>query len=70
MWGATRFSSWAITLLVYVNDLNKASDVLDPTMFADGTNLFYSLQYIKSLFGRMNCQLKKICQWFRAKHYL
>ena len=28
--------------LVYLNDFNKASDVLDPIMFADDTNLFYS----------------------------
>ena len=57
--------------LVYANDLNKAPDVLDPKMFADDTNLFYSHQNIKSLFGTVNCELQKICEWSRAnKLYL
>ena len=45
-----------LLFFVYVNDLNKASDVLDPIMFANDTNLFYSLQNIKSLFGTENCE--------------
>ena len=52
--------------LVYVNDLNKASDVLDPIMFADDTNHFYSHRNIKTLFGTVNCEWQKICEWFRA----
>ena len=55
-----------LLFLVYVNDLNKASDVLEPIMFADDTNLFYSHQNIKTLFGTVNCELEKICEWFRA----
>ena len=55
-----------LLFLVYVNDLNKASDVLDSTMFADDTNLFYSHQNIKTLFRKVNCELEKICEWFRA----
>ena len=27
---------------------------------------FYSHQDIKSLFGTVNCELEKICEWFRA----
>ena len=52
--------------LFYVNDLSKASDVLDPKMFADDTNLFYSHENIKTLFGTVNCELQKVCKWFRA----
>ena len=52
--------------LVYVNDHNKASDVLDPIIFADDANLFYSHQNIKTLFGTVNCELQKICEWLRA----
>ena len=55
-----------LLFLVYVNDLNKASDVLDLIMFADVTNLFYSHQNIKALFGTVNCELENICEWFRA----
>ena len=52
--------------LFYVNDLSKASDVLDPKMFAYDTNLFYSHENIKTLFGTVNCELQKVCEWFRA----
>ena len=48
-----------LLFLVYVNDLNKASDVLDSIMFADDTNLFYSHQNIKTIFATMNCELEK-----------
>ena len=48
-----------LLFLVYVNDLNKASDVLEPIMFADDTNLFYSHQNIKTIFATMNCELEK-----------
>ena len=51
-----------ILFLVYVNDFNKASDVIDPIMFADDTNLFYPHQNIKTLFGTVNCELEKICE--------
>ena len=51
---------------VYVNYLNKASDILDPIMFANNTKLFHPHQNIKTLFGMVNCELQKICEWFRA----
>ena len=50
-----------LLFLVYVNDLNRASEVLDPIMFADDTNLFYSHQNMKTIFGTVNCELQKIC---------
>ena len=67
---AKRVNSWVITLFVYVNDLNKASDVLDPVMFADDTNLFYSYQNIKALFGTVNCELKKHVSGSEQTNYL
>ena len=53
-----------LLFLVYVNDFNKAS-VTDP-MFAHDTNLFYSHQNMKTLFVTVNCELEKMCEWFRA----
>ena len=50
-----------LLFLVYVNDLNKAS-VLD-NMLADDTNVFYSHQNIKTIFGTVNCDLQKSCEW-------
>ena len=40
--------------LVYVNDFNKASEVLDPIMFADYTNVFCSHRNIKNPFGMVD----------------
>ena len=51
-----------LLFLIYVNDLNKASDVLDPIMSADNINLFYSHQNIKTIFGTVNCELQNICE--------
>ena len=39
-----------LLLLVYVNDLCNASNILDPIMFADDTNLFFSHRNISTFF--------------------
>ena len=43
-----------LLFLLYVNDLHHASKVLDPIMFADDTNLFFSHSDINVLFEKMN----------------
>ena len=55
-----------LLFLIYINDLREASNILDPIMFADDTNLFYSHHQIKVLFETVNAELQKISQWFRA----
>ena len=55
-----------LLFLIYVKDLNQVSNILDPIMFADDTNFFYSHHQIKTLFETVNCELKNISQWFRA----
>ena len=45
--------------LTYVHDLQYASNFLDPTMFADDTNLFYAEENIRTLFDTVNIELKK-----------
>ena len=52
--------------LIYVNDLPKATNILDTIMFADDTNLFYSHHDIKTLFSTVNAELQKIADWFKA----
>ena len=44
---------------MYVNDLQYASNLLDPIMFADDTNLFYAEENIKT-FDIVNIELQKI----------
>ena len=39
---------------------------LDSIMFADDINIFYSHQNVKAVYGKVNCELQKICEWFRV----
>ena len=55
-----------LLLLIYGNDLNEVSKILDPIMFADDTNFFYSHHHKKTLFETVNCEIRNISQWFRA----
>ena len=48
----------------YVNDLKNAFSVLDPNMFADDTNLFYTYSNIRKLFSMVNEELASINQLF------
>ena len=49
----------ALPFLLYVNDLPNSS-VLDPTMFADDTNLFFEHKNLRILFYMVNDELNKI----------
>ena len=50
----------SLLFLIYVNDLNKSSTKLQPIMFADDTNLFYSHKNINVLFNTVNKELEKL----------
>ena len=53
-----------LLFLLYVNDLKNASNILDPIMLADDTNLFFTHNYIRYLFQVVNQELENINQWF------
>ena len=55
-----------LLFVLYVNDLKNASSVLNPIMFADDTNLFYTHSIIQKLFSTMNEELASINQWFTS----
>ena len=55
-----------LLFLIYVNDLHLSSNLLQPIMFADDSNLFYSHKDRKTLFKTVNEELVKINNWFRA----
>ena len=55
-----------LLLLIFVNDLNNSTKVLDPVLFADNTNLFCSDSNIRVLFEKANQELSQINDWFLA----
>ena len=56
-----------LLFLIFVNDLHKVTKYLDPIMFADDTNLFYSHKSIVTLFQIVYSELKLVNEWFLAK---
>ena len=55
-----------LLFLLYVIDLHHASNVLNPTMFTDDTNLFFSHSDIKILFEKINKELTNVSDSFNA----
>ena len=55
-----------LLFLVYINDLLQTSKLIDPTIFTDNTNLFYSGKDIHSLFNIVNNELSNISHWFNS----
>ena len=51
------WDKYQVLSLIYVNDLQYASNLLDPIMFADDTNLFYTEENIKTLLDIVNIEL-------------
>ena len=56
-----------LLFLLYINDLQFSSDLLDPIIFAEDTNLFYSNKDINTAFLKVNDELQKINEWFISK---
>ena len=54
----------SLLFLLYMNDLQFASDLLDAIMFADDTNLFYPNKDTNTAFLKVNDELQKINEWF------
>ena len=50
-----------LLFLIYITDLQYASNLLNPIMFADDTNLFYAEENIKT-FDIVNIELQTISQ--------
>ena len=55
-----------LLFLIYINDLHKASSILDFILFADDINLFFPHTSIKTLYSTVNRELKLINEWFIA----
>ena len=44
----------SLLILIYFNDFNRVSDIVDPVMFGGNTNLFFSPKETKTLFHTLN----------------
>ena len=55
-----------LLFLLYVNDMNKCSNILEFHLFADDTNLFLSDNNVQSLEFKMNIELEKVSHWLSA----
>ena len=64
MWCNPGFHTRPWLFLILVNYLKKLTKVLNPTMFADDTNLFYTNR--KVLLEPVNKELHYISEWFLA----
>ena len=52
--------------LIFVNDLNNSTKVLDPVRFGDNANLYCSDSDIRTVFEIANQELGQISDWFLA----
>ena len=55
-----------LLFLLYINDLTQTSKLLDPIIFADDTNFFYSERDIHSLFNTVHNELSSFSHWFNC----
>ena len=55
-----------LIFLIFVNDLKNPIKLINPIMFADDTNLFYTNKNIKVLFETVNKELHYVDEWFIA----
>ena len=55
-----------LLFLIYVNDISHTSSILQFIMFADDTNVFMSSKSLVELVSKLNTELEKVNNWFKA----
>lgn len=55
-----------LLFLLYVNDINVSSSLLNFIMFADDTNIFFSHKDFHTAIHTINTELKKVSTWFKV----
>ena len=55
-----------LLFLIYINDIYKASDILEFYLFADDTSIFYSHKNLKNVKITLNNELIKVSEWLIA----
>ena len=52
--------------LLYINDFNNVSQLVDAILFADDTNIFFSQKNEQYIMNTLNNEMEKLSDWFRA----
>ena len=52
-----------LLFLLYINDIQNSSDLLDLFLFADDTTLLYSEKSLQTLEKVVHSELTKVCEW-------
>ena len=55
-----------LLFILYIDDLNQDSNVLNDIMFTDDINRFYSHTNLKTLFITVNIELSEINNWCKV----
>ena len=55
-----------LLFLIYVNDIDNISRILNFILFADDTNILYSNPDFRSLIKNINSELNSLSDWFKA----
>ena len=67
MWCTAGFHTRTIAFFIFVNELKNSTKLLDPIMFADDPNFFYTIKNIKVLFGTVNKELRYVNKWLNKE---
>ena len=59
-----------LLFLLYANNLYRTLKVLNPIMYADNTNIFFSYSGINVLFGKIKEEITNITNWFNINKLL
>ena len=55
-----------LLFILYINDIENVSDILNPILFADDTSLFHAHTCFKTLIEEVNIEIQKISTWFHT----
>ena len=66
MWGPLGFYPRTSIFLLYINDINNASNLLNLILFADDSNVFMSHKDLNNLLDMLNLEMDKLSIWFKA----
>ena len=55
-----------LLFIIYVNNIQKSSNILSVILFADDSNLFYTLRDPAQLVSTLNTELINVANWIKA----